>query len=557
MMSIKLTDHILNLLLIITICAISLATYGDLTNFFFTSIDGLTLIETSKVSSPEDLKEILTSPLMATAKKRVLKRKRVLRYRPVSVLSYTVDYSLWKLNPTGYHLTDILIHLGVCLLIFRIVLLIFGDRLKAWLSAVLFTTHPVLAETVPAISRRQDTLMTFFLLAALVMFILHRQKDGRRGPYLAASIVLYCLSLGTKEAAAIFPALIFIYLLLFKSSRTKGFIAGLKRAFRGSAWFILATFFFMLWRLFIFSDLKAARSAGFLPEFPDGGMIFRLAGKYFSGLLCPECLLSMLPEGIRQIPGRFYLWASIAVLLFMALFILSGGSRREAGNCQGPGTTRGAGMALLLAWIIAPLGLYLIVGRINYYYLYFPAFPFTALMAHMIIEGGRSAINPGKSGPLSLLPALRFLFSLSGALTTVIISFLAVTLAMNSPLARGQGEWWAASVISKQVLEGISDLVPSLQPGTVLEIHSLPRRVTSYRTVARHPMEVSYLNRHSIKSWLRLNHPLKQIGVRVRKKRVLKSLPEKLTLDVIGKKGPVLKLRVRPADRRLQSGPPP
>src|SRR3989338_10533412 len=31
-------------------------------------------------------------------------------YRPVVTFSYFIDYSLWHLNPTGFHLTNILLH---------------------------------------------------------------------------------------------------------------------------------------------------------------------------------------------------------------------------------------------------------------------------------------------------------------------------------------------------------------------------------------------------------------------------------------------------------------
>ena len=32
-------------------------------------------------------------------------------YRPLQTLSYLIDFSLWKLNPFGYHLSNILWHL--------------------------------------------------------------------------------------------------------------------------------------------------------------------------------------------------------------------------------------------------------------------------------------------------------------------------------------------------------------------------------------------------------------------------------------------------------------
>ncbi|MCX5716321.1 MAG: hypothetical protein NTV07_05660, partial [Candidatus Omnitrophica bacterium] len=32
-------------------------------------------------------------------------------YRPIQSLSFMIDYAAWKLNPFGYHLTNLLLHL--------------------------------------------------------------------------------------------------------------------------------------------------------------------------------------------------------------------------------------------------------------------------------------------------------------------------------------------------------------------------------------------------------------------------------------------------------------
>ncbi|MDQ1274196.1 MAG: hypothetical protein QG591_2826 [Planctomycetota bacterium] len=33
-----------------------------------------------------------------------------LSYRPLVTLTYFIDYTLWHLNPLGYHLTNLLLH---------------------------------------------------------------------------------------------------------------------------------------------------------------------------------------------------------------------------------------------------------------------------------------------------------------------------------------------------------------------------------------------------------------------------------------------------------------
>ena len=42
-------------------------------------------------------------------------------YRPLQTLSYIFDYHFWQLNPFGYHLTNIILQIGVSFLIFLLV----------------------------------------------------------------------------------------------------------------------------------------------------------------------------------------------------------------------------------------------------------------------------------------------------------------------------------------------------------------------------------------------------------------------------------------------------
>ena len=42
-------------------------------------------------------------------------------YQPLRTLSYAVDYHFWKLNPRGYHLTNILCHAWSTLFVYLIV----------------------------------------------------------------------------------------------------------------------------------------------------------------------------------------------------------------------------------------------------------------------------------------------------------------------------------------------------------------------------------------------------------------------------------------------------
>jgi len=47
-------------------------------------------------------------------------------YRPIVSSSYLMDFSIWGMDPYGFHLTNIIIHIISCLLLFRILSLMFS-----------------------------------------------------------------------------------------------------------------------------------------------------------------------------------------------------------------------------------------------------------------------------------------------------------------------------------------------------------------------------------------------------------------------------------------------
>ncbi|MCX5896449.1 MAG: hypothetical protein NTZ51_11560, partial [Proteobacteria bacterium] len=147
----------INYILLLSITLVAFVTYRDMLGYFFTGIDTLALIETSRIHSLKDVVKILTESMMSdTGFTEFLKY-----YRPLTMLSYGLDYSLWKLNPFGYQTTDLVLHLLVAIFVFLLVWsLTNGNQVKAWLSSIIFTTHPILVANVPAISRRADILAT-------------------------------------------------------------------------------------------------------------------------------------------------------------------------------------------------------------------------------------------------------------------------------------------------------------------------------------------------------------------------------------------------------------
>ena len=92
-------------------------------------------------------------------------------YRPLQWLTFMADYSVWKLNPLGYHLTNIFLHISAALILFWFIALLFRSRMLSFLTALFFVIHPVHTEAVAYISGRADPLGLIFMLSSFGFYI--------------------------------------------------------------------------------------------------------------------------------------------------------------------------------------------------------------------------------------------------------------------------------------------------------------------------------------------------------------------------------------------------
>lgn len=92
-------------------------------------------------------------------------------YRPIVTLSYLVDYSIWRLNPIGYHLTNFIIHTINAILFYILINLVFKDLVVSLIATLFFIVHPVLTEAVNGISYREDLLCSLFMLGSIISFV--------------------------------------------------------------------------------------------------------------------------------------------------------------------------------------------------------------------------------------------------------------------------------------------------------------------------------------------------------------------------------------------------
>jgi protein O-mannosyl-transferase len=137
--------------------------------------------------------------------------------RPLVNLSYALDHATWGLQPFGFHLTNLLLHLLNILLVFRVAeaatVDFFGNRRRshtsAYAAAMLFAVHPMLTQAVGYVSGRSELLCATFFLSALLCA--RRWWQERRMHWAVLGGASWCLALAAKEVAVMLPFVLIAY----------------------------------------------------------------------------------------------------------------------------------------------------------------------------------------------------------------------------------------------------------------------------------------------------------------------------------------------------------
>jgi tetratricopeptide (TPR) repeat protein len=141
--------------------------------------------------------------------------------RSLVTLSLQVNHALGGLDPWGYHLVNLVIHLLAALALYGVVrrtLLL--DRLRAryqhgatWIAlaaALLWVVHPLQTESVTYVIQRAESLMGLFYL--LTVYCVVRGMGSAWGKWWYAAAVIFCaLGMLSKEVMCTAPVLVLLY----------------------------------------------------------------------------------------------------------------------------------------------------------------------------------------------------------------------------------------------------------------------------------------------------------------------------------------------------------
>jgi len=143
-------------------------------------------------------------------------------YRPLTTLTYVLDYALHADQPLGYHVTNGLLHALCSALVVLLLLRLDLDWRAAVLGGALFAVHPIHTENVAWIAGRTD--LVAFALAAICVLLHLESLDRSHGVTarrirIIGSAVAFALALLAKEMAVVVIAWLALVHLVLRKER--------------------------------------------------------------------------------------------------------------------------------------------------------------------------------------------------------------------------------------------------------------------------------------------------------------------------------------------------
>jgi len=236
-------------------------------------------------------------------------------FRPLSNITFAVNYYFGRYDVTGYHIFNILIHLANGILVYFLALLTFELFFKtqniakeqpskflvglmALSAACIFVAHPIQVQSVTYIVQRMNSMAAMFYFLSLLLFILGRKStlQHKRLTLWAGSICSWILALCCKQNAATLPIVILLYEFYFYQDLNKAWI-------RNNAKYLINALLLILLITFVYLGATPLEKilAGYNGrDFTMGERVlteFRVVTHYISLLMFPfPSRLSLLPE---------------------------------------------------------------------------------------------------------------------------------------------------------------------------------------------------------------------------------------------------------------------
>lgn len=146
---------------------------------------------------------------------------KFLPLRSIGNLSFAFNHAFSSQEVYAYHLTNNFIHIVASFFVYLLALLTFKTPkmenhplgkhsfIIAFMSSLIFLTHPIQTQAVTYIVQRFTSLATLFYVASLVLYIQSRLKNNQVYYWLALPVAIFAML--TKEIAFTLPFVMILY----------------------------------------------------------------------------------------------------------------------------------------------------------------------------------------------------------------------------------------------------------------------------------------------------------------------------------------------------------
>jgi len=220
-----------------------------------------------------------------------------------------MDYSFWKLNAFGYHITNILFHILTAILVYYLLNLISKKRGISLVSALLFVAHPVFTSAVTYISGRGEILAAFFMLLSFVLYI---KATNLKHIYL--SLVSFIIAILCKEIATLLLLLFVLYEVTLQADNGQL----LQRLKKKCLPFFTITGIYLLLRMFLLRFMDTSLSDPGTSMLTKSAIAVKALGIYIRLLFLP---LGLHME--RVVSPQVDLYSIITLILLLSALVWS------------------------------------------------------------------------------------------------------------------------------------------------------------------------------------------------------------------------------------------
>lgn len=346
-------------------------------------------------------------------------------FRPLGFMSLFLDVKLWDMNPFGYHLTNLSLHVFSILGVYCLCRLTLKDSFRSAVATTIFAVLPVHAETVVWISARFDLLAACLTIWSCVVYLLFR-RSARQG-FFFLSLLLALLALLSKENAYIIPVLILSVELIIQKTAKIIYV---------SAYLLLAVIVFIIRYVALSGIGGYATSSGDPAIYKFSlltlqGLFIRGPGQIFLGFNWEH------PFGVVHV---FLISLALIVLLVVAFKVTLSRSNRRL-------------VLMGLIWIFV-----------------------TLVPAHFIL-----LVGPGLTGSrvlylgsvgFALVCGIVVTSSKSVRLSLALFVFLVISL--SACLVHNNYAWKHAGLQARQALSDIKTQLPALSDSTDFVVWDMP-----------------------------------------------------------------------------------